>query len=61
MRAIRRPRSAPEESCRRFARQTPSEQEEEDVRIAGFYQNTGNYKAAYERAKDAITLLDGRS
>lgn len=37
-------------------RQSPSEREEEDVKVAGFYQNDGNYKGAYDRAKDAVSL-----
>ena len=37
-------------------RQSPSEREEEDVKIAGFYQNDGNFKGAYDRAKDAVSL-----
>ena len=40
-------------------RQSPSEREEEDVRVAGFYQNDGNFKGAYDRAKDAVTLDGG--
>jgi len=38
------------------ARQTPDEQEVEDVKVAGFYQNDGNYRAAYMRAKDAVSI-----
>lgn len=38
------------------ARQSPSEREEEDVRIAGFYQNDSNFAAAYGRAQDAVAL-----
>ena len=37
-------------------RQSPSEREEEDVKIAGFYQNDGNFRGAYDRAKDAVSL-----
>ncbi len=37
-------------------RQSPSEREEEDVKVAGFYQNDGNFKGAYDRAKDAVSL-----
>ncbi len=37
-------------------RQSPSEREEEDVKVAGFYQNDGNFKGAYERAFDAVSL-----
>ena len=36
---------------------TPEEQEAEDVQVAGFYQNDGNYKAAYQRAKEAVGLV----
>ena len=39
-----------------MARQSPSEREEEDVQVAGFYMNDGNFKGAYDRAKDAVTL-----
>lgn len=39
-------------------RQTPDEREQEDVKIAAFYQNDGNYRAAYMRAKDAVGLAD---
>ena len=39
-------------------RQSPDERELEDVKIAGFYQNDGNYRAAYMRAKDAVGLAD---
>ncbi len=38
------------------ARQSPSEREQEDVQVAGFYQNDGNFKGAYERARDAVSL-----
>lgn len=34
------------------------EREEEDVKVAEFYQNDGNFAAAYLRAKDAIALDD---
>lgn len=37
-------------------RQSPSEREQEDVQVAGFYQNDGNFKGAYDRAKDAVSL-----
>ena len=37
-------------------RQTPDEREVEDLRVAGFYQNDGNYKGAYDRAVDAVSL-----
>ena len=39
-------------------RQTPSEREEEDVKVAGFYLNDGNYRAAYSRAQDAVGLTE---
>ena len=39
-------------------RQSPSEREEEDVKVAGFYLNDGNYKAAYTRAQDAVSLTE---
>jgi Tfp pilus assembly protein PilF len=38
------------------ARQTPDERESEDLRVAEFYQNDKNYKAAYLRATDAVSL-----
>jgi hypothetical protein len=38
------------------ARQTPTEQEQEDLNVAQFYQDKGSYKAAYLRATDAVTL-----
>ena len=37
-------------------RLSPSEQEQEDVQVAGFYQNDGNFLGAYDRAKDAVSL-----
>ena len=37
-------------------RQSPSEREQEDVQVAGFYFNDGNFKGSYDRAKDAVTL-----
>ena len=40
------------------ARQSPSEREEEDVRVAAFYQNNGNFVGAYGRGKDAVSLDD---
>jgi Tfp pilus assembly protein PilF len=36
--------------------QTPSAREQEDVQVAGFYQNDGNFRGAYDRAKDAVSL-----
>lgn len=35
---------------------TNSQQFDEDLQVAGFYQNDGNYRAAYMRAKDAVSL-----
>ena len=37
-------------------RQNSSEREQEDVQVAGFYFNDGNFKGSYDRAKDAVTL-----
>ncbi len=37
-------------------RQSPSEREQEDVQVAGFYFNDGNFKGSYERARDAVQL-----
>ncbi len=36
--------------------QTPDQREAEDLRVAAFYQNDGNYRGAYERAVDAVSL-----
>jgi hypothetical protein len=33
-----------------------NDREAEDLTVAGFYQNDGNYRGAYLRAKDAVTL-----
>jgi len=33
------------------------EKEAEDLQVAGFYQNDGNYLAAYQRAKEAVSLV----
>lgn len=30
----------------------------EDLKVASFYQNDGNYRGAYERAKDAVSIAD---
>lgn len=35
---------------------TDSQKFAEDMEVAGFYQNDGNYVGAYMRAKDAVTL-----
>jgi hypothetical protein len=36
--------------------QTPSEREAEDLNVAEFYQNDHNFKGAYERATDAVSI-----
>jgi tetratricopeptide (TPR) repeat protein len=36
--------------------QTPSQREEEDLNVAEFYQNDRNYKGAYDRATDAVSI-----
>jgi Flp pilus assembly protein TadD len=36
--------------------QTPDERETEDLKIASFYQSDGNFKGAYERASDAVSI-----
>ena len=37
-------------------RQSTSEREAEDISVAGFYQNDGNFRGAYERGLDAVSL-----
>jgi hypothetical protein len=37
---------------------TPDEREAEDVSVAAFYMNDGNYQGAYMRGKDAVLLDD---
>ena len=37
-------------------RQSPDDRETEDLKVAAFYQNDGNYKGAYDRATDAVSL-----
>jgi hypothetical protein len=37
-------------------RLSPSEREDEDLRVAAFYQNDGNFRAAYQRATDAVSI-----
>jgi hypothetical protein len=37
---------------------TPAEREDEDISVAAFYQNLGNFQAAYLRGKDAVSLDD---
>jgi tetratricopeptide (TPR) repeat protein len=36
--------------------QTADERETEDLKIAAYYQDDGNFKGAYERATDAVSL-----
>ena len=36
--------------------QTADQRETEDLKIAAYYQNDGDYKGAYERATDAVSL-----
>jgi hypothetical protein len=36
--------------------QTPSEREQEDLSVAAFYQDDANYKGAYVRAQDAVSI-----
>lgn len=38
----------------KVAPETPESRAAEDLSVAEFYQNDGNYKAAYDRAKDAV-------
>ncbi len=35
---------------------TANQQEAEDLQVAGFYQNDGNFRGAYMRAKEAVTI-----
>jgi hypothetical protein len=35
---------------------TPNQREAEDLHVAEFYQNDGNFRGAYMRAKDAVTI-----
>jgi len=37
-------------------RLSPSEREDEDLKVAAFYQNDGDYKGAYARALDAVSI-----
>lgn len=41
-----------------MANQPVEEQEAEDVKIAKFYMNDGNWRGAYGRAADAVKLVD---
>jgi tetratricopeptide (TPR) repeat protein len=36
--------------------QTMDQREAEDLRVAAFYQGTGAYRGAYERATDAVSI-----
>jgi Flp pilus assembly protein TadD len=36
--------------------QTSDQREAEDLRVASFYQDDGNFRGAYERATDAVSL-----
>jgi Tetratricopeptide repeat len=36
--------------------QTPDQRETEDLKVASFYQSDGNFKGAYERASDAVSI-----
>lgn len=38
--------------------QTQDQREVEDLKVASFYQNDGNYRGAYERALDAVSIAD---
>ena len=35
---------------------TPTQRLNEDLEVAGFYQNNGNFMGAYMRAKDAVSI-----
>jgi Tfp pilus assembly protein PilF len=35
---------------------TATQRYQEDLEVAGFYQNTGNFMGAYMRAKDAVSI-----
>jgi hypothetical protein len=35
---------------------TANQREAEDLQVAGFYQNDGNFRGAYMRAKEAVTI-----
>ncbi len=38
--------------------QTSDQREAEDLKVAAFYRDDGNYKGMYERAADAVSLAD---
>jgi hypothetical protein len=54
--------AAPVRARRRRAaagpRLTPTQREAEDLQVAGFYQNDGDFRGAYLRAKDAVSIAD---
>jgi Tfp pilus assembly protein PilF len=37
---------------------TPTQRETEDLRVASFYQNDGNFRGAYLRGQDAVSVDD---
>jgi Tfp pilus assembly protein PilF len=37
-------------------RQTPTEREAEDIKVAAFYQSDGDYRGAYLRGVDAVSI-----
>jgi hypothetical protein len=39
-------------------KQTPTERVDEDLKVAQFYADDGNYRGAYLRSKDAVSLAD---
>jgi hypothetical protein len=39
-------------------RLTPTQRETEDLQVAGFYQNDGDFRGAYLRAKDAVSIAE---
>ena len=41
-----------------MARQTPDEREADDIQVAKFYMNDNNFRAAYLRGKDAVSISD---
>jgi tetratricopeptide (TPR) repeat protein len=49
-------RKAERKRLAKAPRQTPDDRETEDLKVAAFYQNDGNYKGAYDRATDAVSL-----
>jgi hypothetical protein len=49
-------RSAARKKLPAGPRLSPDERETEDLKVAAFYQNDGNFKGAYERATDAVSI-----